>query len=89
MAVTHGPVGLAMWMAGGSVNGGTVFCFTGELGYRAVEQRVRIHDFHATMLQRPAPQRFEAVDRSVSGASDSRHSRESMVRSKGRRAKAS
>ncbi|MFN7921657.1 MAG: DUF1501 domain-containing protein [Bryobacteraceae bacterium] len=46
----HGPAGFTMWMAGGGVKGGTVYGATDEIGYRAVENRVSVHDFHATML---------------------------------------
>ena len=37
-------------MAGGGVKGGTVYGATDEFGYKAVEDRVEIHDLHATML---------------------------------------
>ena len=37
-------------MAGGGVRGGTVYGATDEFGFQAVENRVSIHDLHATML---------------------------------------
>jgi Protein of unknown function (DUF1501) len=46
----HGPSGFSIWMAGGGVKGGTVYGATDEIGYRAVENRVSIQDFHATVL---------------------------------------
>jgi len=46
----HGPSGFSMWMAGGGVKGGTVYGATDEIGYRAVENRVSVQDFHATVL---------------------------------------
>lgn len=46
----HGPGGFSMWMAGGGVKPGTVHGATDELGHKAVENRVSVHDFHATML---------------------------------------
>lgn len=46
----HNPFGFTVWMAGGGVKGGTVFGATDEFGYKAVENRVEIHDLHATML---------------------------------------
>ena len=46
----HGPSGFTVWMAGGGVKGGTVYGATDEIGYKAVENRVSIHDFHATIL---------------------------------------
>ncbi len=46
----HGPSGFSMWMAGGGVKGGVIHGATDELGHKAVEGRVSVHDFHATML---------------------------------------
>jgi hypothetical protein len=46
----HGPAGFSMWMAGGGAKGGTVHGATDDLGHKAVENRVSVHDFHATML---------------------------------------
>ena len=46
----HNPQGFTMWMAGGGVKGGVVHGATDEFGYRAVQDRVMIHDLHATML---------------------------------------
>lgn len=46
----HGPGGFTTWMAGGGVKGGTIYGATDDIGYRAVENRVSVHDFHATML---------------------------------------
>jgi len=46
----HGPSGFSIWMAGGGVKGGVIHGATDELGYKAVEKRVSVHDFHATML---------------------------------------
>jgi hypothetical protein len=38
------------WMAGGGVKGGTVYGKTDEFGYNVVENKVHIHDLHATIL---------------------------------------
>lgn len=46
----HGPAGFSIWMAGGGVKGGHVHGATDDLGHKAVEGRVSVHDFHATML---------------------------------------
>ncbi len=46
----HGPGGFTVWMAGGGVKGGTVHGATDEIGYNAVENRVGVPDFHATIL---------------------------------------
>ena len=46
----HNPYGYSMWMAGGGVKGGTVYGATDDYGYYAVEDRMHIHDLHATIL---------------------------------------
>ncbi len=46
----HGPSGFSIWMAGGGVKGGVAHGATDEIGHKAVENRVSVHDFHATML---------------------------------------
>ena len=46
----HNPFGFTCWMAGGGIKGGISYGETDEFGYRTVQQRVEIHDLHATML---------------------------------------
>ncbi len=46
----HHPDGFTMWMAGGGVKGGYRYGKTDEFGYYAVEDRMTIHDLHATLL---------------------------------------
>jgi len=46
----HSPSGFCLWMAGGGVRGGTIHGATDEIGHKAVENRVSVHDFHATIL---------------------------------------
>ncbi|HEY3902241.1 MAG TPA: DUF1501 domain-containing protein [Chthoniobacter sp.] len=46
----HNPYGFTMWLAGGGVKGGITYGATDEYGYKAVENKVSIHDLHATML---------------------------------------
>ncbi len=46
----HNPYGYSIWMAGGGVKSGFVYGATDEIGYHAVEDRMHIHDFHATVL---------------------------------------
>jgi hypothetical protein len=46
----HNPAGFTMWMAGGGVKGGMRYGATDEYGYYAVENKMHIHDVHATML---------------------------------------
>ena len=47
---THNGRAFSMWLAGGGIKGGTVYGKTDELGDRAVENKVHIHDLHATVL---------------------------------------
>ncbi len=46
----HNPFGYTMWLAGGGVRGGLRYGATDEYGYFAVENKVHLHDLHATML---------------------------------------
>ena len=46
----HNPRGFTSWMAGGGVKGGRVIGATDEFGYLAVENKVHVHDLHATIL---------------------------------------
>lgn len=46
----HNPYGFSVWLAGGGVRGGMAFGATDDYGYFAVEDRLEIHDLHATML---------------------------------------
>jgi len=47
----HNHHGFTMWLAGGGVRGGYVHGATDEFGFKAVENRVHVHDLHATLLQ--------------------------------------
>lgn len=46
----HNPDGFTMWMAGGGVKGGFRYGATDDYGYYAVENKMHIHDLHATLL---------------------------------------
>ena len=46
----HHATGFSVWLAGGGVRGGHVHGATDELGVKAVENRMSVHDLHATML---------------------------------------
>lgn len=46
----HNPYGFTMWMAGGGVRGGRTIGSTDEVGLHAVEDRLHVHDLHATIL---------------------------------------
>ena len=46
----HNHWGFTMWMAGGGVQGGMTYGASDAFGFRAVEDKVHIHDLHATIL---------------------------------------
>ena len=46
----HNHYGFTTWLAGGGVKGGQVYGATDDFGFKAVENRVHIHDLHATIL---------------------------------------
>jgi hypothetical protein len=46
----HNHHGFTMWLAGGGVKGGYVHGATDESGFAAVEDKVHVHDLHATLL---------------------------------------
>jgi hypothetical protein len=46
----HNHYGFTMWLAGGGVKGGIAHGQTDDFGFRAVQDRVHIHDLHATIL---------------------------------------
>lgn len=46
----HNPEGFTMWMAGAGVKAGFKYGATDEYGYYAVEDKMHIHDLHATLL---------------------------------------
>jgi hypothetical protein len=46
----HNAKGFTLWMAGGGVKGGHVHGATDDYGYEAVDRRMHIHDWHATLL---------------------------------------
>lgn len=46
----HNPYGFTVWMAGGGVRGGQVIGSTDAIGLNAAEDKVHVHDLHATIL---------------------------------------
>jgi len=46
----HNRYGFSCWLAGAGLKAGLVYGATDEVGWRAVEQPVPWHDFHATVL---------------------------------------
>ena len=46
----HHPFGFTMWLAGGGIRGGMVHGATDDYGWHAVQDKVHVHDLHATIL---------------------------------------
>ncbi len=46
----HNPEGFTIWMAGGGVKGGFRYGSTDDYGWFAAEDKVHVHDFHATLM---------------------------------------
>ena len=46
----HHPFGFTMFLAGGGIKGGMVYGNTDDYGWHSVENRVHVHDLHATIL---------------------------------------
>jgi hypothetical protein len=46
----HNPWGFSMWMAGGGISKGKIIGRTDDIGLRAVERPMHVHDVHATIL---------------------------------------
>jgi hypothetical protein len=46
----HNPYGYSIWMAGAGAKGGMTYGATDDYGYFAVQNRMHIHDLHATIL---------------------------------------
>jgi hypothetical protein len=46
----HNPHGFSVWLAGGGVRGGIAHGATDDLGFRALDKKVHVHDLHATIL---------------------------------------
>lgn len=46
----HNPFGFSVWLAGGGVKGGVTYGETDDYGYHAIENKLTMHDLHATIL---------------------------------------
>jgi hypothetical protein len=46
----HSPRGFTTWLAGSGVKGGQVYGATDDFGYAAIQNKVHVHDLHATIL---------------------------------------
>ncbi len=69
----HHILGFSVFLAGGGVKAGTTYGATDELGYRAVDNIVNVHDLHATMLalmgidHRRLSTKFQGLDVRLTG----------------------
>ena len=50
MGRDHNPHAFTHWLAGGGVKGGVHYGATDEIGFKAADDRVAVHDLHATIL---------------------------------------
>ncbi len=46
----HNSAGFSVWLAGGGVKGGMAYGKSDEFGFAAAENKMHVHDLHATML---------------------------------------
>jgi len=69
----HHLAGFTMWFAGGGFKPGFSYGATDEFGYRAVENRVSVHDVHATLLHQLGidhnrfTHKFQGLDSKLTG----------------------
>ena len=74
----HHLAGFSMWVAGGGFKPGFTYGATDELGYHAVENRVSVHDLHATLLHQLGidhsrfSYKFQGLDSKLTGVEPSR-----------------
>ncbi len=74
----HHLAGFTMWFAGGGFKAGISHGATDDLGYHAVENRVSVHDVHATLLHLMGidherfSYKFQGLDSKLTGVEPSR-----------------
>ncbi len=74
----HHIKGFSLVLSGGAIRGGTSYGQTDELGYNAIENRVHVRDFHATLLylfgidHRRFSFRFQGLDARLTGVEPAR-----------------
>ncbi len=74
----HHLAGFSMWLAGGGFKPGLSYGATDELGYHAVENRVSVHDLHATLLHQLGIDherftvKFQGLDSKLTGVEEAR-----------------
>ena len=73
----HHLAGFTMWFAGGGFKPGISYGNTDEFGYHAVENRVSVHDIHATLLHLMGidhmkfTYKFQGLDSKLTGVEES------------------
>jgi uncharacterized protein (DUF1501 family) len=81
----HHLAGFSMWVAGGGFKPGFRYGATDELGYHAVENRVSVHDLHATLLHQLGidharfTYKFQGLDSKLTGVEQARVVNELLV----------
>ena len=74
----HHNQGFTIWLAGGGIQGGLRYGATDELGYAVVENKMNVHDLHATMLHLLGIDhnrftfKFQGLDAKLSGVEGAR-----------------
>lgn len=74
----HHLAGFTMWFAGGGIRPGFSYGATDEFGYNAVQDKVSVHDVHATLLHQLGidherfTYRFQGLDMRLTGVEPSR-----------------
>jgi hypothetical protein len=74
----HHLAGFTMWFAGGGMRPGFSYGATDEFGYNAVDNKVSVHDVHATLLHQLGidherfTYRFQGLDMRLTGVEPSR-----------------
>jgi hypothetical protein len=74
----HHLAGFTMWFAGGGFKPGFSYGATDDFGYHAVENRVSVHDIHATLLHQMGidhtrfTYKYQGLDTKLTGVEESR-----------------
>lgn len=72
----HHIKGFSMWLAGGGIRNGMTYGATDEFGYNAIDKKVHVRDFHATMLHllgidhRRFTYKFQGLDFRLTGVEE-------------------
>jgi hypothetical protein len=81
----HHPNAFTVWLAGGGLKPGLTLGSTDELGFEVVQDRVHVHDLHATILHllglnhEQLTYRFQGLDQRLTGVEPARVVREMLA----------